>query len=242
MSSKLPVALCIMAKLPRPGACKTRLVPALSYEDAASLSKAFVSDTITNVLEVASRTNARAWVAYTPAAREAKLRAAFGSDIARLAQRGDGFGNHLRNAIVDLLARGHRAVCVIGSDSPTLAPEALARAVEACDGSDRVVIGPATDGGYYLLGLARAHPALFEDIAWSTSAVAAQTLARARHLGLPVMQLRHWYDVDEPGDLVTLAQELRSRMPPGGYRAPATRSVFARLNVHLQEEPLVNVS
>jgi rSAM/selenodomain-associated transferase 1 len=229
MLSRLPVALCIMAKLPNAGACKTRLVPALSYEQAAELSRAFVRDTVENVLAVAQQTNAVGWVAYTPDAGAAELRKAFGGDIATLAQRGTAFGERLLNAIVDLLAAGHRAVCVIDSDSPTLPPATLRRAVEACDGSDRVVIGPATDGGYYLLGLARAQSELFEGISWSTALVAAQTVARARDIGLPIMFLREWYDVDDASDLETLSNELSSKQPKGGYFAPYTRAAMARL-------------
>jgi uncharacterized protein len=239
MSSSLPVALCIMAKLPNAGNCKTRLVPPLSFEDAAELSRAFVHDTVENVLTVARRTNARAWVAYTPLAGEAELRSAFGGEISTLSQRGETFGDRLRTTIEDLLARGHRAVCVIDSDSPTLPPEALVRAVESCDGSDRVVIGPALDGGYYLLGLGQPHKELFEGISWSTALVAAQTVARANALGLAVVQLQAWYDVDEARDLATLSDELHLKQPRGGYFARHTRATMARLWIRPPVESFV---
>ena len=231
-----------MAKIPQAGRCKTRLTPAVSHEDAAELSRAFVTDTIANVLTVAQHTYATGFVAYTPAANNTDLRAAFGGTIASVPQRGADFGARLYNTVADLLARGHRAVCVIDSDSPTLPPAALTRAVEACDGSDRVVLGPAADGGYYLLGLARPHRALFEDIAWSTPRVAAQTVARAEQLGLSVVRLRSWYDVDEPDDLETLGTEFRLGTPAGGYFAPATRAAFARLRGSSERQTVGNAS
>src|SRR4029077_19154069 len=108
-----------------------------------------------------------------------------------------GFGRPLLHAARSLFALGHDAVCLLNSDSPTLPTALLSRAAEAlAEPGDRVVLGPAEDGGYYVIGMKAPHVHLFEDIAWSTGAVAAETRRRAATLGLPVVELDPWYDVD----------------------------------------------
>jgi glycosyltransferase A (GT-A) superfamily protein (DUF2064 family) len=111
----------------------------------------------------------------------------------------------------------------VNSDGPTLPAEYVARAVELLASCD-VVIGPAEDGGYYLIGLRQEHPGLFSDIAWSSPRVAAQTLERAAALALTVARLPPWYDVDTPADLDRLRTELVS-LPPDVV--PHTRRFFA---------------
>ncbi len=146
-----------------------------------------------------------------------------------------GFGRCLLHAAQSLFAAGHDAVCLVNADSPTL-PTALlsqAAAALAADG-DRVVLGPAEDGGYYLLGMKAPHPHLFADVAWSTSEVAEQTRERARALGLPVVELDPWYDVDDVPALHRLCRELALGRPENGldpFPAPATARCIARLGI-----------
>ena len=119
------------------------------------------------------------------------------------------FGDCLFSAIAQLLDRGHGSAVVLNSDSPTLPTSLLVETAEVLARSgDRAVLGPANDGGYYLLGLKRTHQRLFQDIAWSTEHVARQTLDRAGELGLPVHVLPEWYDVDDISALKTLHAEL----------------------------------
>ena len=100
-------------------------------------------------------------------------------------------------------------MCLLNSDSPTLPTAYLMAAATALAApGDRIVLGPSTDGGYYLLGLKRPHRRLFEDVDWSTERVSAQTLARAEELGLAVHQLPSWYDVDDLHALRLLVGEL----------------------------------
>jgi len=115
-----------------------------------------------------------------------------------LGQRGEGFGERLFYATEDLLAVGYESVCLIDSDSPTLPSALLQAAVSALalDG-DRVVLGAADDGGYYLIGLKRAHRQLFEKLDWSTPRVLSQTVERAAEINLEVEMLPVWYDVDD---------------------------------------------
>jgi uncharacterized protein len=99
---------------------------------------------------------------------------------------------------------------VLNSDSPTLPTALLVETAEVlARPGDRAVLGPSTDGGYYLLGLKHAHARMFEGITWSTEQVAEETLARAREIGLDVHRLPDWYDVDDVDALKRLDAELR---------------------------------
>ena len=127
------------------------------------------------------------------------------------APRVQGFGRCLLHAAQSLLADGYGSVCLLNSDSPNLPTSLLSEAAEVLAlAGDRVVLGPAEDGGYYLLGMKAPHLHLFEDIAWSTSNVAAQTRERAGALGLPIVELAPWYDVDDAVALRRLCHELNA--------------------------------
>jgi hypothetical protein len=119
------------------------------------------------------------------------------------------FGDCLFHTIAQILARGHDGAVVLNADSPTLPMEFLVETAEVlARPGDRAVLGPSSDGGYYLLGLKTAHRHMFHDIAWSTERVAAQTLERARKIGLDVHRLPVWYDVDDVNDLTRLYVDL----------------------------------
>jgi len=221
-------ALAVMAKLPRAGTCKTRLVPPLTAEEAAALSRCFLIDTAHNVEDVADACGAVPVAVYTPPAPMAERSELFGPAFTYLAQRGDRFGDRLFNAVDDLLAEGYGAVCLIDSDSPTLPARYLAEAVRRlAKPGERIVIGPALDGGYYLLGVKSRLRALFHDIAWSTSAVFEQTCERARACGVAIDILEGWYDVDDAAGLEMLRSELSRSQRGPGYAAPVTRRYLA---------------
>ena len=122
---------------------------------------------------------------------------------------------------------------LVNSDSPTLPPALLEQAASALRaGGDRVVFGPATDGGYYLVGLKAAHPRLFAGIAWSTGDVLARSLARAAEIGLSAHLLDPWYDVDDFDSLAILRAEIAGHAPAcarglRGGPAAATRALLA---------------
>jgi glycosyltransferase A (GT-A) superfamily protein (DUF2064 family) len=145
-----------------------------------------------------------------------------------------GFGRCLLHAVLAMLARGHRSAVVLNSDSPTLPTALLVRTAVALSAEgDRVVLGPAEDGGYYLLGMKAAHAHLFADVAWSTDSVAATTRVRATELGLEVVELPVWYDVDDHEALMRLAEETAGgpRLGVGmlPYAAPFTALALARI-------------
>jgi uncharacterized protein len=215
-----------MAKAPIAGEVKTRLVPPLTPREASDLNVCFLRDMAENIDSVAATVAATTLVVYTPVGSEYAFDGVLPDRFKLLAQRGESLGERLSNAIDDLLRDGHSAVCLINSDSPTLPRSILIRAIEllALDG-DRVVLGAADDGGYYLIGLKETHPSLFDRIAWSTADVLAHTVERAKEIGLPVELLPRWYDVDDQEALNRLYEELVN-VPPheAAYPAPHTRA------------------
>jgi hypothetical protein len=218
-----------MAKAPHPGKVKTRLSPPLTPEQASALNICFIRDTTENIRQVTEAGNSAGVVAYTPIGDEAAFDGLLPPAFQLLAQRGDAFGERLLHASEDLFACGFSAVCLIDSDSPTMPQDALLQAVETLSRpGDRMVLGGSDDGGYYLLGIKRLHHRLFEQIDWSTGRVLAQTLERAKEIGLDAELLPTWYDVDDAATLDRLRRELAA--PTGaGYNARHTRGYLESL-------------
>lgn len=201
-------ALAVMAKAPRAGKVKTRLQPPLSAEEAAALNVCFLRDTAENIAAV-SEGGAHGLICYTPVGDEAAFDGLLPEGFELIAQRGDGFGERLLCAAEDILSCGFGAVCLIDSDSPTLPASALREAVAALrTPGKRVVLGPSEDGGYYLIGVKRAEPRLFERITWSTERVYAETVGRVSEAGMELVELPRWYDVDDEATLAVLRREL----------------------------------
>lgn len=219
-------ALGLMAKAPLEGEVKTRLVPPLTAREAAALNICFLRDMAANIDSISETEAAAGLVVYTPAGAESAFADVLPERFSLLAQRGAHLGERLCNATDDLLRQGYGGVCLINSDSPTLPRSILVRALNllAKDG-DRVVLGAAEDGGYYLIGLKHAHRNLFNEIAWSTSDVLARTRQRAAEINLPVELLPPWYDVDDAVTLSRLCEDLLFTSPlNGAYPAPHTRA------------------
>lgn len=218
-------ALGLMAKAPIAGEVKTRLQPPLTAREAAALNICFLRDMAANIQSVSETEAASGLVVYTPSGAEAAFDGVLPDGFELLVQRGSSLGERLCNATDDLLKQGYGAVCLINSDSPNLPKSILIRAIEslATEG-DRVVLGAAEDGGYYLIGLKHAHRNLFNEIAWSTSDVLARTQQRAAEIDLPVELLPSWYDVDDAETLARLCEELfLTPSANGAYPAPHTR-------------------
>ena len=201
--------IALMAKASIPGRTKTRLVPPLTFEEAAQYNTAFLRDVADSILTASTRASIAGYVAYSPAHSRPFFEATLHCEVALIEACYPSFGDCLACAIARLLERGHRAAVVFNSDSPTLPTSLLVETAEVlARPGDRVVLGPALDGGYYLLGVKAEHHRLFQDIAWSTEHVAHQTLERARELDLPVHVLPKWYDVDDIAGLKMLQAEL----------------------------------
>jgi uncharacterized protein len=233
-------ALAVMAKAPRVGDVKTRLVPPLDPAQAAKLSICFLRDVTTLIAELVGPYPAcqvDGFVAYTPVGSEQMFDGLLPNGFGLLAQRGENLGERLFHAAYDFLNAGYGGMCLINSDSPTLPKSVLEQALKALQlPGDRVVLGPADDGGYYLIGLKQAHAQLFADIEWSTEKVLPQTLERAAQVRLEVVLLPVWYDVDDGDSLERLRNELfagEAAVPatPCGYHAPHTRAYLTQLNM-----------
>jgi hypothetical protein len=235
--AKAACALAIMAKAPQPGAVKTRLAPPLTPRQAASLSTCFLKDIAKNIADVAAARGADGVVLYTPVTAGAEIQDLVPAGFKLFAQRGAALGERLLNGTRDLLIHGYRHVCLINSDSPTLPPSLIASAIDALENpGDRVVLGQSDDGGYYLIGLKKAHENLFDRIAWSTAYVLAHTVERAREIDLEVILLPRWYDVDDAETLSRLCSELLQSEKPSmgenghrGFAATFTRDFLDHL-------------
>jgi hypothetical protein len=209
-------AIAVMAKAPRIGDAKTRLVPPLSAAEAAGLSACFIRDAAENIAAAAQQSSIDGYIAYSPPDAAAEFGPLLAQGTRLLPSRRIGLGASLCDAAEDLLSAGYGSACLVNSDSPTLPASVLIDAARALSNSgDRMVLGPAEDGGYYLIGLKQAHARLFDDIAWSTPLVFAQTLERAREIGLEPLFLPVWYDVDDVESLQRLDAELRGEHDEG---------------------------
>lgn len=188
----------VFAKYPEPGRAKTRLIPALGPDGAAALHDQMVRHTLARVGEVLKvrAVGARVWTAGSDPEAFARR---FGTEIPCAAQGDGDLGQKMHAAFTHMLREADAAV-LIGTDCPDISSGLLSMALDGLQSAD-VVLGPANDGGYYLIGLRRPVPAFFEGIEWSTSTVLATTLDRAASLGLSVKLLPMLSDVDEPQDL-----------------------------------------
>jgi glycosyltransferase A (GT-A) superfamily protein (DUF2064 family) len=204
----------------------------LRPEECAGISACFIQDIAGTIASLSGDGRADAYAVYTPAGTEAGLLALL-PDGFGLVLQGDGdLGARLDKGIRDLIAAGHAGVILVNADSPTLPRAILDAAVEAVLSGDHVVLSPALDGGYTLIGLSKPHPHLFADIPWSTEVVYALTLQRAREIGLPVIVLDGWYDVDDGDSYAMLERELDGVHPPcakgPAQDAPKTRAFVRR--------------
>jgi len=248
-----PVAIVLFARVPRAGRVKTRLVPPLSPRAALDLHVALVHHAARVVRRAARRTGAVTVIAWSamwePPAKGplAPLAAAF-AGWTRRPQTGGDLGRRMRRAVRGLLRRGHAGVVVVGSDAPLVEADWMVRAVRALGAmrtrtarsgtgarvvpGDRagsaapVVLGPAVDGGYYLIGLASDRPDLFTGMRWGSGRVLRATRARLRRTRTPVILLPGARDIDRPADLAWLRAALADRR---GRRAPAVAAFLRRL-------------
>ncbi|HYZ61557.1 MAG TPA: DUF2064 domain-containing protein [Acetobacteraceae bacterium] len=235
-------AIAVMAKAPRPGHVKTRLRSVLDATEAAQLGAAFLHDITTNLHEAARIAPIAPFVAYAPAGLESRFDGLLAPGTRLVLADGtdgdapgvEGFGRALLHATRTLLGMGYAAACVLNADSPTLPTALLAEAAtRLLAPGRRAVLGPADDGGYWLLGLQTPEPLLYARIAWSTDRAAADTRARALEAGLSLEVLDSWYDVDDPPSLARLAAEIGGHAAGAHlpYRARATAHCLARLGI-----------
>ena len=220
--------LLIFARLPKAGANKTRLIPALGAQNATLVYRQLVDRTLSQARQLANERGCQATVCYTGGSA-CEIRAAFGDDLTYSEQVGHSLGDRLQLATKSAFEAGAQRVVVIGTDCPSLTSSDLRTAFEQLEAHD-IVIGPAQDGGYYLIGLNAERAPLFADIDWSTSQVLEQTLQKTRKLGLRVHQLRMLPDVDYPEDLLPLRRGADCHLLPFQTAAGKLSVIIPTLN------------
>jgi rSAM/selenodomain-associated transferase 1 len=209
-------ALVIMAKAPHAGRVKTRLAAVLAPEEIVALYRCFIEDT----LALARATGVRRIAVVCPSGHQDELAGWLGVEV--IAQDGDGLAAGLECALRVPLATGCRRVVALDGDSPHLPVETVRGAFALLERHD-LVVGPTTDGGYYLVGATRPHRGLFAGDGMGTGSALHALLDRARRLELRVACTEEWYDVDDGNDLARLSAELRS----APARAPRTAAWLA---------------
>jgi uncharacterized protein len=214
-------AMVILTKAPQPGQSKTRLVPPLSYTEAADLARALLIDQVENLARLDS---ARLFIAFTPEEAAGYFEGFIVQGFTCFAQRGQSLGERMRHAFAHLFASGFANIILIGSDLPAL-PLRFFHQAYACleESAADVVLGPSADGGYYLVGMNRMIAAVFDDMTWSGADVLSQTIHKLGDLGLKHELLPECYDIDTAKDLKRLQSQTMCR-------EVAMKNTFALLN------------
>ncbi|HTM01624.1 MAG TPA: TIGR04282 family arsenosugar biosynthesis glycosyltransferase [Candidatus Omnitrophota bacterium] len=215
-------AVALFAKTPRPGTVKTRLSPPLSPDEAAAVARVCLEETLRRFPAAVPAS----WTLFLDGALEPWLARLAANRGVAIAAQGDGdLGARLDRAFRALHEGGARRAVAIGADSPTLEPARIASALERLDRAD-AVLGPARDGGYYLIGIRPGREAIFSGIPWGTPGVADATRRRAAESGWTVAELPEWYDVDD-------AEGLR-RAAADAAECPELLRVVAALGARLE--------
>lgn len=194
-----PFGLMLFTRFPEPGRTKTRLIPHLGPAGAAALQRRMTEHVLAQV-QAASQQLPLTVEIHFAGGSLGQMQAWLGKAVNYHPQAGGGLGDRLMAAFSHSMNRGRPGAIAIGSDCPALGVEQLTATLAALPQVD-VVLGPATDGGYYLIGLRQLEPALFQGIDWGSDQVLAQTLAAAAARGLTVELLTPLTDIDRPEDL-----------------------------------------
>lgn len=210
--------LAVMCKKPERGNVKTRIAAELGDDVASELYRCAVADTLAMASSIQGVTHALSYAPPTSDSRRYFEKTA--PSFALIPQQGAALGQRIVHTLAALFS-DYSPVVLIGSDTPDLPAERIKEALHALRGGADVVLGPANDGGYYLVGLNSMCASLFERIDWSTAAVAQQTRERAAEVSLKLFSLPCWHDLDTVSDLHRL-------QAPG---APMTRAFVATLNM-----------
>ena len=217
--------LILFAKRPRHGKVKTRLAPALGLDAALELYSAFLADSVGLLLSQADGPQLELcldgpWTAELGPVPHGNL---------ALTEQGPGdLGQRLHRAFARSHETGAARTVLIGSDSPTLPPERLSDALCALRGGAELVVAPAEDGGYVLIGMRAPLPELFLEVPWGEAGVMEATRLRAADHGIPIAELPAWYDVDDRAGLERLRAELAD--PAVARRAFHTARVLTKLD------------
>ena len=223
--------LLVFARMPKAGANKTRLIPAIGAENATRVYRQLVERTLSQARQLASEQGCQVTVCFT-GGMACEIQSEFGDDLAYGEQVGSSLGDRLQHATKSAFDAGAKRVVVIGTDCPSLTSNDMKAAFEQLESHD-VVIGPALDGGYYLIGLNADHATLFADVDWSTSVVFEQTLQKSLALNLSVHAFRKLPDVDYPEDLLPLRRNTECHQFPLKTQSGKLSVIIPTLNEEL---------
>ena len=198
--------IVIVAKKPEPGRVKTRLCPPLTPPQTARLAEAFLRETV----QLARSALQDIAIGFSPDDTVNWFETEF-PHVTLLPQGTGDLGHRMAHLFVQAFATESEPVILVGADTPQLSPQRLTEAAAELEGDTDLVLGPAADGGYYLVGLKSPTPELFRNIDWGSATVLRQTVERANTLGLQVALLREERDIDEPADLEWIMSQ------PGPY-------------------------
>jgi rSAM/selenodomain-associated transferase 1 len=199
-------AVIVFARAPVAGASKTRLIPALGEKAAASLHARMIEHTLETLADVPADHDLQLWCAPNTT-HPLFARLADRYDLSLHIQRGNNLGARMYHAL-DTALLVHDHAIVIGTDCPGLVSADILAATDALKTTADAVIGPAADGGYWLLGVQAVSATLFSEIAWGSDRVYEQTLQRIETLGWRSHALRTQTDIDRPEDLARLPVRL----------------------------------
>jgi hypothetical protein len=219
-------ALTVVVKNPVPGAVKTRLHSRYSPDQAANLYTAFVQDTldIFDTIPLDRRS-----IAFDPPDAENALRKICGNDWEYVPQVQEDLGQRMYQALIGHLQWGAKQAILMGTDIPSLPATFITDAFELLRHND-VVLGPSTDGGYYLVGLSRPCPEIFQDMPWSTPPVFHETIEALRQNDYSLGLIPPWFDVDTPEDLdFLLAYDNAQELATGRSALSHTRACLSAL-------------
>ncbi len=194
-----PDFLLVFTRYPEPGEVKTRLIPTLGAEGAASAHRSLTVHALQTARTFAVN-NPAELIVYFDGPSIRGMQELFGYEFCYRPQAPGDLGQRMSAALADSLGRGRRRVVLIGSDCPGITEKVLSAAFSRLNDHD-LVLGPATDGGYYLIGLTALYPELFHDLPWGTPRVLALTQTRAAGLCLRTALLKPLADIDRPEDL-----------------------------------------
>jgi rSAM/selenodomain-associated transferase 1 len=224
--------LGIFVKVPESGRVKTRLTPPLGPEGAARLYRAFLADLLPRLARI-KKVDGTVFYDGDP---DPTLSPLVPDRFEMAAQQGADLGRRLDRAFEHLLSRDGDIAVIVGSDSPDLPLTFVKRAFLKLKHRD-VVLGPAFDGGYYLIGIRRRVPGFFDGVAWGRETALADTLRRVEALDLTCSILPLWYDVDDSASLSLLRTMLAGRRIDGRPRLRETETVLDALSMEEESKP-----
>ncbi len=218
-------AVILFARDPVLGQVKTRLSSSLDSETILKLYICFLEDSLAKIQQVG---NADCFVGISPENNSGFFNGIESSGMTLFCQQGKSLGDKMRQAFIDRFAQGYNKVTIIGSDSPSL-PVSYIR--KAFDSEKDLMLGPSTDGGYYLIAMKEKVSEVFDGVDWGTGKVLGETLQRVQEGGFSLELLPVWYDVDFPEDLKFLKTHLMLSAQAGLCDGGKTKSILDEISI-----------